>query len=116
MITGINTDIRCKGTIYHVQTEEKEPLIETLVYQGGAILNKKSFDYIQKYGDSLSQEKIRKLVEEQHNEILLSIKNGLFEPPKERNQSNEKQIDSDKKTLDELLIKYLNTLKKTNNP
>ena len=41
MITGFNTDVKYKGVIYHVQTEDKgttNPLIETLIYRGGEIL------------------------------------------------------------------------------
>ena len=107
MITGINTDIKFDGTIYHVQTEEKEPLIETLVYLGGAILQKKSYDYIQKYGNSLSESEIRKLVEKQHKDMLVSIKNGLLAKTEETDDPKkpiEKKLNI---SLDELIIKNL---------
>ena len=41
VITGFNTDVKYKGVVYHVQTEDKgaaNPLIETLIYKGGEIL------------------------------------------------------------------------------
>ena len=40
VITGFNTDVKYRGTVYHVQTEDKgaaNPLIETLIYKGGEI-------------------------------------------------------------------------------
>ena len=45
MITGFNTDVKYKGVVYHVQTEDKgtaNPLIETLIYKGGEILGSRS--------------------------------------------------------------------------
>src|SRR3972149_72348 len=42
MITGFNTDVKYRGVVYHVQTEDKgagNPLIETLIYKGGEILS-----------------------------------------------------------------------------
>ena len=41
MITGFNSDVKYRGLVYHVQTEDKgaeNPLIETLIYKGGEIL------------------------------------------------------------------------------
>ena len=38
MITGFNSDVKYRGLVYHVQTEDKgkvNPLIETLIYRGG---------------------------------------------------------------------------------
>ena len=38
MITGFNTDVKYKGTVFHVQTEDKgvaNPIIESLIYKGG---------------------------------------------------------------------------------
>ena len=42
MIVGFNTDIKHRGRVYHAQTEDKgkdNPLIETLVYTKGQILD-----------------------------------------------------------------------------
>ena len=41
VITGFNSDVKYRGLVYHVQTEDKgqvNPLIETLIYRGGEIL------------------------------------------------------------------------------
>ena len=45
LITGFNTDVKYKGVVYHVQTEDKgvsNPLIETLIYKGGEILGSRA--------------------------------------------------------------------------
>jgi len=114
MITGINTDIKYKGKVYHVQTEEKEPFFETLVYHGGAILKKKTYNYIKYHGNSLTPDEIRKLLEKHHKEILLSIKNGLLEKKAQDTKAGQKpsrENNPNLNTLDELLIKYLSSKK-----
>ena len=48
MISGFNTEIKIDGVVYHIQTEDKgvnNPVIESLVYQGGAILASKRSSY-----------------------------------------------------------------------
>ena len=48
VITGFNTDVKYRGTVYHVQTEDKgaaNPLVETLVYRGGEILGSRRLPY-----------------------------------------------------------------------
>ena len=48
MITGFNTDVKYRGLVYHVQTEDKgkdNPLIETLIYKGGEILASRRLPY-----------------------------------------------------------------------
>ena len=113
MITGINTDIKYNGTTYHVQTEEKHPLIETLVYKGGAILKKNSYDYIKKFGLKLSDQQIRKLVENYHREMLVMIKNGkLVEENSTQINGEINSVVPKSNTLDELLIRYLKSINK----
>ena len=43
-----NTDVKYRGVVYHVQTEDKgtaNPLIETLIYKGGEILGSRRLPY-----------------------------------------------------------------------
>lgn len=79
MISGFNTEIKIDGIVYHVQTEDKgvnNPVIESLVYQGGAILASRRASY----KDHLDKDDLRKIVakmmESQHKEVLLQIKNN----------------------------------------
>ena len=57
MITGFNTDVKYRGTVYHVQTEDKgqqNPLIETLVYKKGEILASRRLPYADIIADPAS--------------------------------------------------------------
>ena len=48
VITGFNTDVKYRGVVYHVQTEDKgtsNPVIETLIYRGGEILGSRRLPY-----------------------------------------------------------------------
>ena len=81
MLTGYNTDIKHDGTIFHIQTEdggESNPVIVSLVYQGGRILASKKTSYAQIVGteDFLSQ--LRTMLEDQHRAMLRAVKKGTL--------------------------------------
>ena len=102
MITGFNTDVKYRGVVYHVQTEDKgtaNPLIETLIYKGGEILGSRRLPYanLAKRGDEPA---ITKLMEDQHKAMILEVKRGRFEP------GADKTILEDL-TLDEIVLAYL---------
>ncbi len=82
MITGFNTDVKYAGTVYHVQTEDKglkNPLIESLIYVKGAILD----SYRSRYEDftesgAFKESLLQKILESQHRQIVTSIKKGKY--------------------------------------
>lgn len=82
MITGLNTDVRFGDTTYHVQTEdrgESNPLIESLVFIGGQILEsfRTSYqDYLKSGG--FSEPTLQKILEFQHRQLINAIKRGLL--------------------------------------
>jgi hypothetical protein len=84
MITGFNTDIEYEGQVFHVQTEEKgraNPIIETLVYTGGEILETRRLGYAElAASDDYSEEKVMELMEGQHQALIREIRNGQFDP------------------------------------
>jgi len=125
MLTGFNTDFKYKGIVYHVQTEDNgtaNPVIVTLLYQGGAILASKKTSY----GDILKFDRlesvVKDLMEAQHKQIirdLISGKFGAVGGPKEEQPAEEAvaEIVSDDepigadiisaKSLDEVILDYL---------
>jgi hypothetical protein len=108
MITGLNSSIEYLGVEYHVQTEDKEPLFETLVYRGGAILKKITFDYKKGSRDSLSQDDIKKLLDKQHKETIIALRRGeLFRNTEHQTASDSFNIKDNPTTLDEMLFNHI---------
>lgn len=83
MITGYNTEIKHRGRLFHVQTEDKgkgNPIIESLIYIGGEILDSVRNSYKDKLGENYSRDDVLKLMERQHNNVLQGIKEGHYDP------------------------------------
>jgi len=111
MITGHNTDITFNGVIYHVQTEDKgktNPVVETLVYKGGEILDARRTSYQDLMQDGYDEEKIISLIEEQHRAVIWDIKGGKYDKTAAlmSDPLAEGIIDS-KKSLDQVILEYL---------
>jgi len=82
MIPGFNHNVRYKGRIYHVQTEDSgagNPHITTLLYQGGMILARKRTSYADILSSAQRGEVVRDLMEKQHKEMLRLLKSGRFD-------------------------------------
>ena len=82
MVQGFNHNIKYKGEVFHVQTEDSgvlKPHIITLLYRGGAILCSKKTSY----SDILKMEKLEAVVEElmkdQHKDMMRRLKSGEFD-------------------------------------
>ena len=74
MITGFNTDVKYKGVIYHVQTEDKgrgNPIIETLIYKGGEILGSRRLPYADLLKSPEDESTITKLMAVSYTHLTL---------------------------------------------
>lgn len=103
MITGFNTDVKYKGVVYHVQTEDKgttNPLIETLIYKGGEILGSRRLPYAELVQGPGDEATITRLMEDQHKAVMLEVKRGRFDPNSDRTVMEDL-------SLDELVLAYL---------
>ncbi len=103
MITGFNTDVKYRGVVYHVQTEDKgttNPMIETLIYKGGEILASRRLPYSDLVKAPDDEPTITKLMEDQHKGMIMEIKRGRFDP------GGEKTVIEDL-SLDEIVLAYL---------
>jgi len=75
VITGYNTDVKFKGLVYHVQTEDKgkeNPLIETLIYKGGEILASRRLPYAELVRDTEAEPGEA----ERHGRLVLEKRGG----------------------------------------
>jgi hypothetical protein len=82
MVVGYNHNIKYKGEIFHIQTEDSgvnNPHIITLLYRGGNIIASKKTSYadIVKM-DNLNQI-VEELMKEQHKDMLRRLKNAEFD-------------------------------------
>jgi hypothetical protein len=110
MITGHNTDINHNGVIYHVQTEDKgksNPVVETLVYRGGEILDARRTSYEELLSDGYEESKIISLIEEQHRSVIGDIKGGKYETATGQTDLLGEQIIDSRKSLDQVILEYL---------
>ena len=82
MVGGFNTNIRYRGHIFHVQTEDggkESPSIITLLYSGGAILFSKKTSYADQAGDPDRESIVRQLMEAQHSAMVQALKSGKLD-------------------------------------
>lgn len=107
MRTGFNTELKHGDTLYHVQTEDKDlasPVIETLVYVGGRILDAFRTSYEKGLGD----EKIDLMLEKQHRTMMKKVKSGAYTLATAKKEETQK-LKGPQKGLDEMIIDYLHT-------
>jgi hypothetical protein len=103
VITGFNTDVKYRGLVYHVQTEDKgeaNPLIETLIYKGGEILASRRLPYADLIRSRDDEAAITKLMEDQHKGMIMEVKRGKFDPGVDRTEIEDL-------SLDEIVLAYL---------
>ena len=81
-VTGFNHNIKHKGKVYHVQTEDSgvnNPHIITHLFVGGNILASKKTSYADIIHTPNLADVVRELMEEQHKEMLRNLINGVYE-------------------------------------
>jgi hypothetical protein len=83
MVVGFNHNIKYRGQIYHVQTEDsgtESPRITTHLFLGGNIVASRRTSYADILGADNLVEVVRTLMEEQHKEMLRNLVNGVYDP------------------------------------
>jgi hypothetical protein len=82
MITGFNTNVRHRGRMFHVQTEDSGkayPHVISHVYYGGTILASEKHDYEDLLGSDDLVEAVRALMEGQHKAMVERLKQGALD-------------------------------------
>jgi hypothetical protein len=83
MITGANTNVRYRGILFHVQTEDSgraNPRIISHVYHGGTILGTHKTDYSDRLDSDDLPALVRRLIDQQHAAMLEKLHSGGFDP------------------------------------
>ncbi|HAM49837.1 MAG TPA: hypothetical protein DCP92_03780 [Nitrospiraceae bacterium] len=76
MLIGFNTNIRYKGKIYHVQTEDSGPgkhTLLTLLYHEGAILRSRKTSYADLVERPNFENQVREMMKAQHKEMMKGL-------------------------------------------
>ena len=82
MITGANTNVRHRGILFHVQTEDSgraNPHIISHLYHGGTILGSRKTDYREHLEADDLLGIVKELIDEQHSAMVAELKEGGFD-------------------------------------
>ncbi len=79
MIFGFNTDVKFKGTVYHIQSEARkhDEHLQTQVFVRGRCIGKKATPYSEHAADpSFSDDKMHELLKAQHKGVVEAVREG----------------------------------------
>lgn len=82
MITGANTNVRHRGIIFHVQTEDSgraNPHIISHLYHHGTILASRKTNYAEQVDAEDLETVVRGLIESQHKAMLKALTGGEYD-------------------------------------
>ena len=82
MLTGFNTNVRHRGVLFHVQTEDSgraNPHVITHLFHGGDILASEKRTYSDKLDGRDIDSEVRVLMERQHKAMLERLKGGQYD-------------------------------------
>lgn len=82
MITGANTNVRHRGIVFHVQTEDSgraNPHVISHLYHHGTILASEKIEYTEHVEKQDLEGVVRNLIETQHGEMLERLKAGGYD-------------------------------------
>ena len=82
-LLGYNTNVRHKGRVFHIQTEDsgisKPHVITHLFADGGRILKTTRSSYAELVGAPDIQGQVKKLMQDQHKAMFIALRDGQFD-------------------------------------
>ncbi len=82
-LLGFNNNVRHKGRVFHIQTEDsgvKHPHVITHLFaDGGRIVRSTKTSYAEYVGDEDMPRKVRALMQEQHKAMFIALRAGKFD-------------------------------------
>ncbi|HVN39986.1 MAG TPA: hypothetical protein VMW19_17610 [Myxococcota bacterium] len=82
MIIGANTNVRHRGVLFHVQTEDSgrsNPHVISHLYHQGTIVASEKTDYSDRLAAQDLEQEVRGLIEAQHKSMLRRLRAGNFD-------------------------------------
>jgi hypothetical protein len=86
MQVGYNHNVKHKGKVYHIQTEDSgipSAHVTTLLYCGGTIVASKKTSYEDSKNEEDYASLLRELMQNQHRQMLIDLKNGVYDDPEQ---------------------------------
>jgi hypothetical protein len=89
-LVGYNTNVRHKGKLYHIQTEDsgvkRAYVITQLFADGGRIIASEKTSYEEHLGAEDLAGVVKQVMQEQHKRVFIALRDGLYdeEGPSER--------------------------------
>ena len=84
-LMGYNTNVRHKGKLYHLQTEDsgvdKPHIITHLFADGGRILASKKTSYAEHVGKPDYKDIVKALMQDQHKGVFIELRDGVYDEP-----------------------------------
>lgn len=81
-MAGYNTTVTRKGVTFHVQTQDKgrtAHYVESTIFKSGRVLSSRKTFYTSFLDSPQLTDKIKEIIEDQHNTILREIAEGRFD-------------------------------------
>jgi len=81
-MTGFNTEVRRRGAVFHVQTQDAGPggrCVESLIYKSGKVVSSRKSDYTPFLGSPDLRDKVARLMSDQHATVIGDIRDGKFD-------------------------------------
>lgn len=103
MFIGANTNIKHKGKIFHIQTEDgglDQHTLTTILFKNGAILSSRKTSYIDIPKSPTYAETIKEMMQEQHKQMMRDLVSGKFENDASLSEGEEK-ADAEAKQVSE---------------
>jgi len=86
-LVGYNTNVRHKGNLYHIQTEDsgiKRPHVITQLFaDGGRIIASEKTSYEEHVGAENLSALVKKLMQEQHKRVFIALRDGVYDEDEE---------------------------------
>jgi hypothetical protein len=82
-LLGFNNNVRHKGRVFHIQTEDsgvRHPHVITHLFaDGGRILKSTKTSYTEHLGQTSMAETVRTMMQEQHKAMFIALRDGQFD-------------------------------------
>jgi len=82
-LVGYNTNVRHKGKLYHIQTEDsgvKRPHVITQLFaDGGRIIASEKTSYQEHVGSDDLAEVVKEMMRDQHKRVFIGLRDGVYD-------------------------------------